>query len=454
MVGLFVCASLPASAEASFPGQAGLLATIEGTGDGSSDVFTMRIDGTGRTRLTHSPEPETHAVWSRDGRRIAFARNTPGPYGGIPHPWVMNADGSEQRQVSAEEGIPSSWSPGDERLLIARSGDIRTVRLDGTDPIQLTTATSGGLPQWSPDGRRIAFHRDAAIWTMRPDGGGAEPLIPRRSEYEFLGSMDWSPDGSRLAYFTTALAEGGRPGVGYVIEVANADGSGRTVIHTLEPLTRPLWSPDGYKILISPYLMNPDGSDKDRVDVRALSWQPIVGTTGHVRPRAAPLLRVSLVPAYSECIDPFYTHGPPIAQGSCEPGPAAPRLTVGARSIGSVRLSVPSRHTDVEVHTRVTDVRWSGSGEGYTGPLELRASLRIADREQREPTTTMDGALAFPFGCTPSAGTVGAECELDTTLNAVLPGAVRKGQRAVWNLGAVRVFDGPDVFLTQGLFIP
>jgi hypothetical protein len=115
---------------------------------------------------------------------------------------------------------------------------------------------------------------------------------------------------------------------------------------------------------------------------------------------------------------------------------------------------VPSRHADVELHARITGVRWAGSSEDYDGQLEVRAAIRIADREQREAATTMDGTVTFPLWCTPDADTAGAACEVDTTLNALLPGAVRKGQRAVWNLGAVRVLDGADVLMTQGLFIP
>jgi hypothetical protein len=476
MAGVFACCVLPASAHAGFPGQAGLLVAGEGTGGDNVDIVALRVDGTQRTRLTDSPAREYWPVWSRDGRQIAYARWTGGDWGGIPQPWVMNADGSGQRRVTAEEGIPTSWGPDDDRLLIVRGPDIYTVRLDGTGFTHLT-GNAGNLPQWSPDGARIAFNRGHEIWSMRPDGSHAQVLIPRRSEGEFLGSLDWSPDGSKLAYFVTP------PEGGYLIEVADVDGSERTTIHTLQPLTRPLWSPDGYKILITPYLMNPDGTNKDRVDLRANSWQPLVGTTGHARPRAAPSVRFALVPAYRACIDPFYTHGPPIAEGSCTPDPASTRLTVGtpdanarpAESLASVRLDVLGGDAgpgdaDVAVRASVTDVRDRETLADHTGELGVRATVRIADRDNSPPTgprdaaTTIDAPLGFALACRPTAGPSGATCELATTLDALVPGTVKQGRRAVWNIDAVRVFDGgadgragtgdgEALFMTQGLFI-
>ena len=40
---------------------------------------------------------------------------------------------------------------------------------------------------------------------------------------------------------------------------------------------------------------------------------------GHVRPKAASPLRVSLVPAFNACTTPNRTHGPPLAFPSCNP---------------------------------------------------------------------------------------------------------------------------------------
>ena len=67
--------------------------------------------------------------------------------------------------------------------------------------------------------------------------------------------------------------------------------------------------------------------------------------------------------------------------------------------------------------------------------------------------------------CTPTSdpGT-GSVCSLESSFEAVLPGSVTEGQRAVWQLGQIEVTDGgPDgsaattpnaPFMRQGVFVP
>jgi hypothetical protein len=60
---------------------------------------------------------------------------------------------------------------------------------------------------------------------------------------------------------------------------------------------------------------------------------------------------------------------------------------------------------------------------------------------------------------------IGSACEVDTTADALMPGAINEGVRAIWQLGQVEVLDGgpdgdvdtpadADVFLRQGIFVP
>ena len=59
---------------------------------------------------------------------------------------------------------------------------------------------------------------------------------------------------------------------------------------------------------------------------------------------------------------------------------------------------------------------------------------------------------------------IGSTCSITTSFDAVTPGAVPEGKRAVWQLGQVRVNDGgadgvvsttPNtLFATQGVFVP
>jgi Tol biopolymer transport system component len=74
------------------------------------DVFVMSPDGTNLKQLTHSPGSDGHATWMADGKAIFFSSsragfkeeaslydNSPQPYAQI---FVMNADGSDQRQIT------------------------------------------------------------------------------------------------------------------------------------------------------------------------------------------------------------------------------------------------------------------------------------------------------------------------------------------------------------------
>ena len=60
---------------------------------------------------------------------------------------------------------------------------------------------------------------------------------------------------------------------------------------------------------------------------------------------------------------------------------------------------------------------------------------------------------------------IGAACAVNTTADALVPGTVTEGARAVWQLGQVQLFDGGadgvasttgdnTLFETQGVFAP
>jgi hypothetical protein len=67
--------------------------------------------------------------------------------------------------------------------------------------------------------------------------------------------------------------------------------------------------------------------------------------------------------------------------------------------------------------------------------------------------------------CSATGGAEGGACNITTTADAVMPGVAKEGQRAVWELGQVSVYDGGadgdadtagdnTLFAVQGLFAP
>ena len=202
---------------------------------------------------------------------------------------------------------------------------------------------------------------------------------------------------------------------------------------------------------------------------------------------------VEVATAYIECTAPDLVHGPPLEHGSCgSPDQASANLTVGtpesngatANSTGYVRLGVtvgipgPPDDSDVQIDVSLTDVRCQagvatcgpanlGGGDDYTGELQADLPVRITDSNHTggDTGTTQDASFLVTLGCAATANDRGGACTVSTTANAVVPGSVIDGQRAIWALGAIRVMDGgPDgdadtagdnsVFATQGLFVP
>jgi Tol biopolymer transport system component len=86
--------------------------------DGDDEIYTVRPDGKGLTRLTRSPGNDAHPGWSPDGQWIVFASNRSGfkdETGGMSDSeiFVMRADGSDVRQLTEnayEDGTPA-WRP-------------------------------------------------------------------------------------------------------------------------------------------------------------------------------------------------------------------------------------------------------------------------------------------------------------------------------------------------------
>ena len=190
----------------------------------------------------------------------------------------------------------------------------------------------------------------------------------------------------------------------------------------------------------------------------------------YVRPKSAASVRVPLVPAARECRSPDRTHGPPLAFGSCRPPIGESNtLTVGtpdsngtaANASGSVRYKVIAG--DVTLKVTLADVRNKADLSDYTGQLQVRPAVRITDRTGGSLVLDTDFPAAVDCSTTPSPG-IGSSCQVTTTFNAILPGAVVEGKRANWQLGAIEVFDGGQSgvagaadarrFARQGIFVP
>jgi plastocyanin len=201
-----------------------------------------------------------------------------------------------------------------------------------------------------------------------------------------------------------------------------------------------------------------------------------VNGPGYARPKGATPMRASLAPAYKPCTAANRTHGSPLSSGSCNPPTQVSNfLTVGtpdannrtAGSVGSVTIQVlPS--ADVRFISSITDVRKKSDLSDYAGELQAKLPLRITDKTNGPSLTesaTGDTSFAFAIPCAGTiATTIGSTCSVTTTANAVAPGAVVDGARAIWEIRDVQVFDGGadgvastadnTLFADQSVFVP
>jgi Tol biopolymer transport system component len=172
--------------------------------DGDLDIYTMNVDGTDVRRLTTTPGYDGGPWWSPDGTQIAYRAWHPTDSALTTYQsllrerlvrpnrmelWVMNADGSNQRQITHLGGanFGPSWTHDGKHLIFSsnykqpRSGnfDLYLIALDGTGLEQVTMHDAfDGFPMFSPDGRSI-------VWASNRHGSTATETN--------LFIADWAP---------------------------------------------------------------------------------------------------------------------------------------------------------------------------------------------------------------------------------------------------------------------
>ncbi|MDH5803539.1 MAG: hypothetical protein OEZ54_00040 [Gemmatimonadota bacterium] len=154
------------------------------TRDGDLDIYTMNVDGSNLKRLTSTVGYDGGPFFSPDGTMIVYrAWHPTDPQeardyqnllaDGFVRPsrmeiWVMNSDGTEQRQITDIGGANFApfFHPGGSRIIFSsnhkdptsRNFDLFLIDLDGSNLTQVTTeSTFDGFPMFSPDGKKLVF---------------------------------------------------------------------------------------------------------------------------------------------------------------------------------------------------------------------------------------------------------------------------------------------------------
>ena len=253
---------------------AGRIAFV-GNQSGSFQLYTMNPDGSDMLQIT-SLAPTQFESWtpdfSPDGRRIAFCYGNFDNSGALfTEIFTINVDGTGLTQVT-HDGLSdcfARWSPDGTRIIFGREDAITqqlvvaTMAADGSDIKEFTTPFWGvGSSGFTPDGQHIVWDTQQAgfvsvIWKMDPSGEHKMRLTDPELR---AGLSAPSPDGKHIAFLNnvnspTALTES--------IFVMNLDGTG------IHQITQPVgishdasenYSPDGTQIVFASDRLSTDGS--------------------------------------------------------------------------------------------------------------------------------------------------------------------------------------------------
>ena len=159
--------------------------------DGDLDIYTMDRTGKNVKRLTNELGYDGGPFWSYDGKQIVYRAYHPqtdkekADYTSLLKQnlirptvldiWVMNADGSNQRQVTKlnKASFAPYFFPDGKRIIFSsnnadpkgRDFDLYMINVDGNGIERITfNNTFDGFPMFSPDGKKLVFasNRNAA----------------------------------------------------------------------------------------------------------------------------------------------------------------------------------------------------------------------------------------------------------------------------------------------------
>ena len=267
--------------------------------DRHTNIYIQRLDATSPLRLTRDVSDARRAVWSPDGRQVAYLRETGADTWGIFSAPVVGVEEHKWAEIHKGASAWLDWSPDGKWFAVAepvapnRSPSIVLISLATGERRTLTAPPNDwhgdSEPAFSPDSSQVAFRRTEpssgvediyelpitggaptrltfdgrtiSAFAFAPDGG----LLFSSMRAASIRSLWWKePRGNRLQRVTAATVDAVTPAVSrdgrhfafakvaYDVNIwrINADGAGpaTSLIDSPLPDTSPQFSPDGRRI--------------------------------------------------------------------------------------------------------------------------------------------------------------------------------------------------------------
>ena len=179
---------------------------------GHSDIWIMNADGSGQKQLTHNAGDNYIPIVTPDGRYIVFVSDRSGK----SHIWRMDLDGGNAKQLTNGDTreLDPACSPDSQWVFYAASGPSQTnlwrVSIDGGDAVQLTEPPLFYYIFFvSPDGKQIVCNindlsmRKYRVAILPIEGGKPTKFFDLPRTVSLPSAVQWSPDGRSLVYVDT-----------------------------------------------------------------------------------------------------------------------------------------------------------------------------------------------------------------------------------------------------------
>ncbi len=196
------------------------------SGDGYLWVIGRNGRGAHRVALVNT-NFDSHAVWSPDGRRVAFQACRPGRDPGVCDSqvldlFVVGADGKGLRRItkrSLSDQCRLSWAPA--RDIVYGTDARATVVVTPAGKVR-RTIRGFTCAMWSPDGTRLLGWAGGVPAIARAGGGPPKPVVRYHDRADVAtapANPVWSPDGTQIAFDRLYYRDGNPLSRDYVADV-------------------------------------------------------------------------------------------------------------------------------------------------------------------------------------------------------------------------------------------